>query len=81
MMTYDTQILRQVSLGNYAKVDKGFLVENIAIDEGVLVDRPVKRQKKQVQQSAVDTARQQNSGNTRIIVENVNVGLKADFVS
>lgn len=79
MLTYDTQILRQVPLGNYAKVDKGFLVENIAIDEGVLVDRPVKRQKKQVQQSAVDTAKQQNSGNTRIIVENVNGGLKADF--
>jgi hypothetical protein len=79
VLTYDTKILRQVPLGDYVKVDKGFLVENIAIDEGVYVDRPVKRQKKQVQQSAVDTARQQNSGNTRIIVENVNGGLKADF--
>lgn len=75
-MTEDTQILRQVPFGNTCKVDKGFICENQAIGEGVYIDRPQKRLKKQTQQSAVDTAQTQKLGNTRIIVENLNGELK-----
>lgn len=39
-------------------------------------DRPPKRQKKQVQQSTADTGDTQNKGNLRIIVENLNAGVK-----
>ena len=75
-MTADTKILRQVPFGCTAKVDKGFIVDNIAIAEGIHIDRPQKRQKKQKQQSTVDTSQTQKVGNTRIIVENVNGELK-----
>ena len=71
-MTGNTKILRQVHFGNTAKVDKRFLVNNIAAGEGVDIDRPDKRKRKQVQQSSVDTSQTQKIGNTRIIVENVN---------
>lgn len=76
LMTADTQILRQVPFGYNAKVDKGFLVDNEAAGEGVVVDRPQKRARKQVQQSTVDTTQTQKIGNTRIIVENVNGEMK-----
>ena len=51
MMTKDTQILEQVPFGYTSKVDKGFIVDNDAVAEGVTIDRPQKRLKKQVQQS------------------------------
>lgn len=76
LMTKQTKILREVPFGHTVKVDKGFLVDNEAAAEGVLLDRPQKRMKKQVQQSTVDTSQTQKVGNTRIIVENVNGELK-----
>lgn len=78
MMTDHTNILRFVPYGHTCKVDKGFIVNLIAAREGVIVDRPQKRQRNQKQQSAVDTAQTQKIGNTRIIVENVNGGVKTD---
>ena len=60
-------------------MDKGFHVENIAAREGVIVDRPQKRRRNQKQQSAIDTAQTQKIGNTRIIIENVNGGVKMDI--
>ena len=41
-----------------------------------MIDRPQKRQRNQVQQSAVDTGQTQKVGNTRIVVENVNGEMK-----
>ena len=76
LMTADTKILRQVPFGGTCKVDKGFVVDNEAAEEGVLLDRPQKRLKKQKQQSSVDTSQTQKIGNTRITVENVNGELK-----
>ena len=70
--TKDTKILRQVPFGHVVQGDKGFLVDNPAAYEGVDVDRPAKRRRKQVQQSDVDTGQTQKLGNKRIIVENVN---------
>lgn len=55
MVTKDTQILEQVPFGYTSKVDKGFIVDNDAVAEGVTIDGPQKRLKKQVQQSSVDT--------------------------
>ena len=78
LVTKDTKILRQVPFGYHAKVDKGFIVDNDAADDGVLIDRPQKRLKKQAQQSTVDTLQTQKVGNTRIIVENVNGELKLE---
>jgi hypothetical protein len=75
-MTEDTDILRQVPFGHTAKVDKGFLVDNLAAAEGMHIDRPQKRLRNQIQQTDVDTAQTQKIGNTRIIVENVNGELK-----
>jgi len=75
-MTSDTNILRPLPFGSTVKVDKGFIIDNEGKAEGVNVDRPQKRRKKQVQQSSVDTSQTQKVGNTRIIVENVNGGLK-----
>ncbi|KAL7537895.1 hypothetical protein ACHAXR_008145 [Thalassiosira sp. AJA248-18] len=71
-MTEHTNILRKVHFGGTAKVDKGFMVNNIGARLGVDIDRPPKRKKKQIQQSSVDTSQTQKIGNTRIIVENVN---------
>ncbi len=51
----------------------------IAAKEEVIVDRPSKRRRNQKQQSAVDTAQTQKICNTRIIIENVNGGVKTDF--
>ena len=76
LVTNDTKILRQVPFGHTCKVDKGFIADNLAAGEGVILDRPQKRLKKQVQQSTVDTSQTQKVGNTRIIVENVNGELK-----
>ncbi len=78
MMTDHTNILKFVPFGHTCKVDKGFIVNLIAAREGVIVDRPQKRKQNQKQQSAVDTAQTQKIGNTRIIVENVNGGVKTD---
>ena len=75
-MTDETKILQQVPFGGTAKVDRGFLVDNEAAFEGVILDRPQKRLKKQIQQSSVDTAQMKKIGNNRIIVENVNEELK-----
>jgi hypothetical protein len=52
-----------------------------AAREGVIVDRPQVRvrKKKQKQQSAADTAQTQNTGNTRIVIENVNGEVKMDI--
>jgi len=72
IMTADTKILRQVPFGHFVKVDKGFIVNNLGASEGVHIDRPQKRLKKQAQQSSVDTSQTQKIGNIRIIVENVN---------
>ena len=47
-MTDDTKILQQVPFGGTVKVDRGFLVNNEAAFEGVILDRPHKRLKKQV---------------------------------
>ena len=76
MATVDTKILREVPFGHTCKVDKGFIIDNEASREGVIIDRPQKRLKKQIQQTAVDTAQTQKIGNTRIIVENVNGEMK-----
>lgn len=76
VMTKDTKVLRQVPFGHVAKVDKGFIVDNEAAREGVIIDRPQKRLRYQVQQSSVDTSQTQKLGNTRIVVENVNGELK-----
>jgi hypothetical protein len=76
MMTEETHILRQAPFGSTVKVDKGFIVEHQAAAEGVVMDRPMKRLRKQIQQSSVDTAQTQKIGNTRIIVENVNGEVK-----
>uniref|UniRef100_A0A7S2PD48 DDE Tnp4 domain-containing protein n=1 Tax=Skeletonema marinoi TaxID=267567 RepID=A0A7S2PD48_9STRA len=78
MMTDDTNILEIVPFGSTAKVDKGFIVDNIASKHGVRIDRPQKRKRHQKQQSAIDTAQTQKIGNTRIIIENVNGGVKSD---
>jgi len=59
-----------------AKVDKGFIVNSDAAAEGVDIDRPQKRLRKQTQQTSVDTSQTQKIGNTRIIVENVNGEVK-----
>ena len=72
----NTKILRQVSFGFTSKVDKGFIVDSAAAAEGVIIGRPVKRQKKQIQQVSVDTSQTQKIGNTCIIVENMNGGMK-----
>jgi hypothetical protein len=79
MMTDHTNILKFVPFGHTCKVDKGFIVNLIAAREGVVIDRPQKRKKNQKQQSAVDTAQTQKIGNTRIIIENVNGGVKTDL--
>lgn len=76
LVTDKTKILRQVPFGHTTKVDKGFIVDNLAADDGVMVDRPKKRQRNQIQQSSVDTSQTQKIGNTRIVVENVNGELK-----
>ena len=76
IVTSDTKILRQVPFGNTCKVNKDFTVDNLAAMESIVIDRPQKRLKKQVQQSSVDTSQTQKIGNTRIIVENVNGELK-----
>ena len=65
--------------GWYSKMDKGFTVDDIAAREGARVDRPQKRLNNQKQQSAADTAQTQKVGNTRIIIENVNGGVKMDM--
>jgi hypothetical protein len=77
--TIDSEILRQIPFGGTVKTDKGFLVDNEAAQEGVVNDRPQKRQKKQVQQSATETGRTQKVGNLRINVENVNGGVKSQI--
>ena len=46
-----THISRQVPFGHTAKVDKGFLVDNLAAAEGMHIDRPQKRLRNQIQQS------------------------------
>ena len=74
--TLESGILKQVPFGWFSTCDKGFIVDNLAADEGNYIDRPQKRLKKQVQQSAADTAQTQKVGNVRIIVENVNGELK-----
>ncbi len=79
MMTDHTNILVLVPFGWYGKMDKGFTVEDIAAREGARVDRPQKRLRNQKQQSAADTAQTQKVGNTRIIIENVNGGVKMDM--
>ena len=76
LATMDSKILRQVPFGGTAKADKAFIVDNEAAKEGVVIDRPQKRLKKQIQQTSVDTSQTQKVGNTRIIVENVNGGLR-----
>ena len=48
IMTDDTKFLRQVTFGYTSKVDKGFIIDNLAVADGVLIDRPQKRVKKQV---------------------------------
>ena len=75
-MTGDTKILRQIPFGCTAKVDKGFLVDNKDAVEGIVIDCPQKRLKKQVQQSSADTGQTQKVGNTRIVIENVNGKVK-----
>ena len=60
-------------------MDKGFLVDNEAVSEGVKLDQPQKRKQKQVQFSSADTSQTQKNANLRIIVENVNGELKLQF--
>jgi hypothetical protein len=57
-------------------VDKGFLTDNVCAEIGIGCARPPKKLKRQVQQSAEDTAHTQKVGNTRIVVEQVNGGGK-----
>ena len=77
--TKDSKILRQIFFGHTGKADKGFIVDNEAAEEGVLIDRPQKRLRKQIQQSAADTCQTQKIGNTRILIENVNGEVKLDL--
>ena len=72
MATADTKILRQIPFGHTCKVDKGFIIDNEAAEEGVILDRPQKRLRKQIQQSSIDTCQTQKIGITCIIAENVN---------
>lgn len=76
MLTEKTQILRQIPFGHTGKVDKGFIVDDLAAAEGVVIDRPQKKKEHQVQQSTVDTSQTQKIGNTRIFVECVNGSFK-----
>ena len=76
VQTDDTKILRQAPFSSVVKADKAFILDNDAAAEGVSIDRPPKRQKKQVQQRSVDTSQTQINGNMRITVENANGELK-----
>jgi len=55
-MTHETQILKQVSFSHTCKTDKGFLINNKAATEGIVINRPKKRLRHQMQQSDVDTS-------------------------
>jgi hypothetical protein len=76
LLTEKTKILRQIPFGHTGKVDKGFIVDDLAAAEGVVIDRPQKKKEHQVQQSTVDTSQTQKIGNTRIFVECVNGSFK-----
>ena len=55
-MTHETQILKQVPFSHTCKTDKGFLIDNEAAAEGVVINRPQNRLRRQVRQSDVDTS-------------------------
>ena len=46
MVTADAKKLHQVPFGHHCKVDKGFIVDNEAAAEGVLIDWPPKQLRK-----------------------------------
>ena len=46
--TEDTKILRKVPFSHMCKVDKGFIVDNLGVRDGVIIDRPQKQLKKQI---------------------------------
>ena len=56
LVTNDTKILRQVPFGHTCKVDKGFIADNLAAGEGVILDRPQKRLKKQCRELEISNS-------------------------
>jgi hypothetical protein len=42
-MTHETQILKQVPFSHTCKTDKGFLIDNEAMAEGITINHPQKR--------------------------------------
>jgi hypothetical protein len=77
VVTRITRILETIPFGSLGEVDKAFLCENDAINQGVGLVRPMKMLDNQVQQSAADTALTQKVGNTRIAIEQLNGAAKA----
>ena len=77
--TKHSKSTRQIFFEHTGKANKAFIVDNEAAEEGVLIDRPQKRLRKQIQQSAADTCQTQKIGNTRILIENVNGEVKLDL--
>ena len=67
-----SEIVNTVPYGSAVEVDKGFLIENSCAEVGVVLIRPSKLLRGQVQQSEVETANTQKVGNTRIVIEQVN---------
>lgn len=76
IMTKRMRILETIPFGMSVEVDKGFCVDNQAVEQGVGVHHPCKKLKGQTQQSQADTVLTQKVGKTRIVIENVNAGAK-----
>ena len=72
-------ILGSIPFGSAAEVDKGFLIENQCAMIGIHCVRPMTKLKGQIQQSKEDTGLTQKVGKTRIVIEQVNGGVKMDL--
>jgi len=75
-ITRISERLSKIPFGMFMEFDKGFLMENDCVKEGVGVVRQIKMMTGQTQQSSSDTALTQKVGNTQIAVEKVNGGVK-----
>lgn len=72
-MTEATGIIRDnLRFGDMVNVDRGFCVENHAIDSGVTVSRPQKKMRGQDQFSQEDGHMHHKVGTTRIVIEQAN---------
>ena len=72
-MVKETKVLKK-NLRRYdvANVDRGFCIENQAIEDGILISRPLKRMRGQSQFSAADGNKTHKVGTTRICIEQAN---------